>query len=84
MELESFNIEEKQAAIRQLLALHNEINFAQVFAAAQSRLEAVVIFLALLELIRLSEAEVLQPQPFGPIRVKRRTPPATTERAGPA
>jgi segregation and condensation protein A len=84
MTLESFNIEEKQAAIRQLLALHTEINFAQVFATAQSRLEAVVIFLALLELIRLAEAEVLQPQPFGPIRVKRRTPPVTPEQGGAA
>jgi segregation and condensation protein A len=79
MTLESFNIEEKQAAIRQLLALHTEI-----FATAQSRLEAVVIFLALLELIRLAEAEVLQPQPFGPIRVKRRTPPVTPEQGGAA
>ncbi len=82
VELESFSLEDKLAAIRQLLARKPEITFAHIFSTAQTRLEAVVIFLALLELVRLAEAEVTQTQPFGPIRIRRRGTPAAREEAG--
>ncbi len=74
VELPSFSLDEKLANLRHLLAQEAEVDFAQIFAGARSRLEAVVIFLALLELIRLSEAEVTQAKSFGPIHVRRRTP----------
>ncbi len=83
VELESFSLDEKLADLRRLLARYAEMNFARIFASARSRLEAVVIFLALLELIRRGEAEVKQPQPFAPIQVRARvsrtatTPPTS-------
>jgi len=75
VELHSFSLEEKLANLRRLLAQEAEVDFAQIFATARSRLEAVMIFLALLELIRQSEAEVTQARSFGPIHVRRRTLP---------
>jgi segregation and condensation protein A len=82
VELEAFSLTDKLDAIRQLLARKPEVNFAQIFTTARSRLEAVVIFLALLELIRLAEAEVTQVQPFGPIRIRKRPTVAAGEEAG--
>jgi chromatin segregation and condensation protein Rec8/ScpA/Scc1 (kleisin family) len=42
-----------------------------VFRHARTRLEAVVTFLALLELIRIGEARVVQASAFGEISVQR-------------
>jgi chromatin segregation and condensation protein Rec8/ScpA/Scc1 (kleisin family) len=45
------------------------LNFSAIFRHARTRLEAVVTFLALLELIRIGEARVAQTSPFAEIMV---------------
>jgi segregation and condensation protein A len=70
VELEKVSLAEKEEEIRTALRLQGETNFTALFQRARTRVEAVVTFLALLELIRIGGVIVLQPQPFGEIRVR--------------
>ena len=54
-----------------MLIQQPQLNFTAVFRHARTRLEAVVTFLALLELIRIGEARVAQASAFGEISVHR-------------
>jgi chromatin segregation and condensation protein Rec8/ScpA/Scc1 (kleisin family) len=47
------------------------VEFEAIFAEVTTRLEAVACFLALLELLKRGLAVVDQPEPFGPIRVRK-------------
>ncbi len=73
-EMDEVSLTEKLEHLRAMLRQHSDMNFTAVFAQAQTRLEAVVIFLALLELIRIGEITVFQPSPFAPIRIRSRAP----------
>ncbi len=66
------SLADKLEQLRAMMRTHSEMNFTAVFSQARTRLEAVVIFLALLELIRIGEVSVMQPSPFAEIRVKAR------------
>jgi segregation and condensation protein A len=72
VELEKVSLAEKEDEIRRALRLQGETNFTSLFQKARTRVEAVVTFLALLELIRIGDVIVLQPQAFGEIRVRPR------------
>ena len=52
-----------------MLAHQPQLNFSALFRHARTRVEAVVTFLALLELIRIGEARVAQPSAFAEITV---------------
>ena len=45
------------------------LRFSELFAAMASRVEIVVTFLALLELIRLRQVRAMQPNPFNEIEI---------------
>lgn len=64
----TFSVEEKMAELRERLE-HGALQFEELFAGVTTRLEAVACFLALLELLKRSEATVEQESPFGPITV---------------
>src|SRR2546428_233544 len=68
-ELEHVSLADKLDHLRQMLAHQPQLNFSAVFHHARTRLEAVVTFLALLELIRIGEARVAQPSAFAEITV---------------
>jgi segregation and condensation protein A len=68
MGMVTFSVEEKAGILRAALA-RGPLQFEAIFAGVTSRLEAVACFLALLELLKLGEAAVEQPEPFGPILV---------------
>jgi segregation and condensation protein A len=72
-ELEQVSLAERLDALRRMLRSHTEMNFSAVFAQARTRLEAVVTFLALLELVRIGEVLVGQSSSFSEIRVQSRT-----------
>jgi segregation and condensation protein A len=74
IELEHISLGQKLEDLRALMRHHPEINFSAVFANSRTRLEAVVTFLALLELIRIGEIIVAQSSNFGEIRVKAAQP----------
>ncbi len=73
-DMEHVSVSDKLEELRGLLSVQREANFTSVFARARTRLEAVVIFLALLELIRIGEISVVQGSPFGEIKVRTRPP----------
>jgi segregation and condensation protein A len=69
--MEQVSLADKLEELRQMLLRQPQLNFSAVFRHARTRLEAVVTFLALLELIRIGEARVAQDGTFGEISVHR-------------
>ncbi|MCI4398230.1 MAG: segregation/condensation protein A [Acidobacteria bacterium] len=55
--------------ILERLAEHGSLLFAELFDSSSSRLEIIVTFLGLLELVKQRAVLLFQEQPFGPIRV---------------
>ncbi len=65
--LEPLSVRERMSEILAVLAPGRFVPFQALFRPEEGRLGAVVTFLALLELVRESLAEVVQREPFGPI-----------------
>ncbi|AKL95329.1 chromosome segregation and condensation protein ScpA [Clostridium aceticum] len=61
---ETYTIEEKISSILNILRNHNKITFDSIFTLAKEKLEVVVTFLALLELIKEKKVKVLQEKSF--------------------
>lgn len=66
---EHFTVSEKIDMILQRVADGARIRFSELFGEIASRVEIVVTFLALLELIRLKQIRAIQPDPFGEIEI---------------
>jgi len=66
---ERFSVSEKIDAILQRVASGTRIRFSDLFGAVVSRVEVVVTFLALLELIRLKQVRVFQKNIFEEIEI---------------
>jgi segregation and condensation protein A len=69
VQFEAVSLSDKLDQLRHMLRRQPSLNFTAIFTHARSRLEAVVTFLALLELIRIGEARVAQASTFGEIMV---------------
>jgi segregation and condensation protein A len=76
-ELEQVSLGDKLEELRGTLRHQTQVNFTAIFRHARTRLEAVVTFLALLELIRIGEARVAQASAFGEITVHAQQPEET-------
>ncbi len=68
---QEIKIEDKIQSLRLLLSRQPVIDFEEAVTGA-TLTELIVTFLALLELVRLGEIWVEQPEEFGPIRLRRR------------
>src|SRR5213594_2715758 len=66
---ERFSVSEKIDAILQRVAAGTSVRFSDLFGAVASRLEVVVTFLALLELIRLKQVRAVQRNIFEEIEI---------------
>ena len=66
---ENFTVSDKIERILQTLAEGRAIKFSELFARLASRVEIVVTFLALLELIRLKQVRAIQPKEFDEIEI---------------
>jgi segregation and condensation protein A len=66
---ERFSVSEKIDAILQRVAEGARVRFSELFGTAASRLEVVVTFLALLELIRLKQVRATQRNLFDEIEI---------------
>src|SRR5689334_20015793 len=66
---EHFTVSEKIDMILHRVADGARIRFSELFGEIASRVEIVVTFLALLELIRLKQVRALQADPFGEIEI---------------
>ena len=63
-------VAERMEAVLALLAQHSQgVIFTELFATAATKLQVIVTFLALLELIKNRRVSVHQPQTFAPIRI---------------
>ncbi|MDH4037322.1 MAG: segregation/condensation protein A [Candidatus Krumholzibacteria bacterium] len=67
VELEQFTIEEKIAGVEEALAAREPVLFADLFAGSRTRLEVIVTFMAMLELLKHGHARVQQDASFGSI-----------------
>ena len=67
--------------LRQLVAAKGVLKFSELFEQMARRMEVVVTFLALLELIRLKQIVVSQPAPFSEIEIWRAPALSTTAAA---
>jgi segregation and condensation protein A len=66
-----FTVSDKIQLIQQQMAERQRIVFEELFVAGASRTEIVVTFLAVLELIRLRQIDVVQESSFAPIELVR-------------
>jgi segregation and condensation protein A len=66
---EHFTVSDKIDQILQSVANQTSIRFSSLFEKAASRVEIVVTFLALLELIRLKQVRAVQSNPFDEIEI---------------
>ncbi|MGV3773098.1 MAG: segregation and condensation protein A [Verrucomicrobiales bacterium] len=72
---ELWTVSEKIESIASILKERRNIRFSEIFAHMTHRTEVVVTFLALLELIRLKQIKVEQPEPFAEIEISEATSP---------
>jgi segregation and condensation protein A len=66
----------KVEELKVTLNVKRHLPFSELFSPQKSRLELVVTFLALLELVRQRICLAIQEQAFGEIRIIRREPQA--------
>jgi segregation and condensation protein A len=66
---EHFTVSDKIDVILQRVARDTRLRFSDLFGAIASRVEIVVTFLALLELIRLKQVRATQAKPFDDIEI---------------
>ncbi len=69
---DEFTVEEKMHDLLHLLLERERISLEEIFSSAQNKLEIIVIFLAILELIRLKEIVAIQKDLFSEILIVRR------------
>ncbi len=72
---EEIPIEQKIREVLDILESKEFIHFSELFTPQRSRRELIMIFLAVLELIRLKQISARQTDAFGEIRVYRMAPP---------
>jgi len=68
---EEYTVEEKIHGILHALLDQSSLKLNEIFANAKSKVEAIVTFLAILELIRLKEIKAVQKRVFGEIEILR-------------
>ena len=77
---ENYTVADKIDALRRLMADAGDrpLAFSALFAGAATRVELVVTFLALLELVRLKSLRIVQAAPFAEIEIANRAAPVFT------
>jgi segregation and condensation protein A len=66
---EQWSVSEKIELVANMLRERPRLKFSELFESAASRSEVVVTFLALLELIRMKQLRIEQPEPFAEIEI---------------
>ena len=80
---EEVKIEERVRIIREKLMEKDSLSFEEIFTPESTRLEMVVTFLAMLELIKMKELRILQTRLFDKIRIFKNRSAATELSAQP-
>jgi segregation and condensation protein A len=74
VQAEVYDVEDKMALIASTLAEHGSVRFIDLLLRCRIRAEMIVTFIALLELIKLGQALVVQNESFGDIDILYRSP----------
>lgn len=82
VEPEAYTIEEKIDLILSTVGSAEQVTFQELFADSKSRLEVVVTFIALLELMKRSQVKARQENAFGEIWIYKSDEPGREESAG--
>ncbi|MBU2044903.1 MAG: segregation/condensation protein A [Candidatus Omnitrophica bacterium] len=69
---DEFTVEEKIHDLLHLLLVKEKVSLSELFSSAKNKLEIVVIFLSILELIKLKEIVAVQEELFSQILITRR------------
>ena len=69
---DEFTVEDKIHDLLHLLLIKEKVSLKELFSSAKNKLEIVVTFLAILELIKLEEIAAIQEELFGSILIARR------------
>jgi len=72
--VEPWTVEMKVRELKMVLTVRRQVTFQEFFSPQQSKLELVVTFLALLELMRQLVAHAIQERPFADILIALRDP----------
>ena len=83
MERQVFDIEDKMALLAGLAREAGRVSFEMVMSECTSRIEIIVSFLAVLELLRTGRMVAEQDEPFGPIWLVATTPEQWSPTAAP-
>jgi segregation and condensation protein A len=83
VQAEVYDVEDKMSFISNLAAERGRIVFEELLAHCRVRLEMVVTFMALLELIKMGRIEVVQTVGFGTIEILYRPPEGSDSHASP-
>ncbi len=73
---DKWSVSEKIQLIDEMIQTRSVVRFSELFAAARTRAEVIVTFLAMLELTRMKKAWLAQPEVFGEIEVSAAPPEA--------
>jgi len=71
LEHEEVTVEQKIADIRKLFLVHDRLQFSSFFGEVRSKRHLIVLFLALLELVRLREVWLYQKKAFDEIHISK-------------
>ncbi len=71
MKVEPWTVEMKVEELTLLLSVKRQVSFGDIFSSDKTKLELVVTFLALLELVRRRVCMAMQEQPFSDILIVR-------------
>ena len=72
IERESLSLRERMSAVLERISGAELVPFSELFDITEGRAGVVVSFLAVLELLRAATLELIQVEPFAPIRLRRR------------
>jgi segregation and condensation protein A len=71
---ERWTVSEKIEMVASLIRERSHVRFTELFEDAATRVEVIVTFLAVLELIRLKQLRIEQPEPFAEIEISPALP----------
>jgi len=72
--LEKISVREKMTLLLDTLRLHGQVFFESLFAEGRTKMDVVVTFLAMLELVKVRAITIFQEEPGGPIVVESAAP----------
>jgi segregation and condensation protein A len=81
---EALSVRERMSAVLLALQDRKDVDFGRLFDPTEGRMGVTVTFLAVLELLKESLIDVVQAEPFAPIRVRSAASLASADQAGAA